>query len=343
MTQKTTIDERFLAFPDLVEARSRAEKAIVAYEKAGGSVRHTNNNYGPYRLCVNVKDREMRNCAPEIRKEKAQEFYDMQVRDFWELDFDGDWICSDRCVHEFPKFFSEGRCGGYFVFDGHESKRAGPAFSEWKRRSAWRGGGSEPTPNPTIDTVLTSFDDVVDPFRWIEDVQDFGDDDEKRQAWIKEDVENLTAVYIQMAEVFESAKEWVEVVLGQMKHRGENYEGKNIYELEMLAENWMFDFFDFTTVHVEIDKDVCVVSWPQYARQFMDCGDWVECTPETEGAVEWRTPKNTPPGTKVWKKFVPCTAKTFSLKMDREQLAEILNEDMAEAVKAIREHILRSK
>lgn len=343
MTQKTKIDERFLAFPELVEARSRAERAIAAYEEAGGSVRCTNNSYGPYHLCVNVKDREMRNCAPEIREDKAQEFYDMQVRDFWELDFDGDGICSDRCVHEFPKFFSEGRCGGYFVFDGYESKRAGPAFSEWKRQSAWRGGGSEPTPNPTIDTVLTSFDDVVDPFRWIEDVQDFGDDDEKRQAWIKEDVENLTAVYIQMAEVFESAKEWVEVVLGQMKHRGENYEGKNIYELEMLAENEMFEFFDFTTVHVEIDEDVCTVSWPQHARQFMDHGDWVECTPETEGAVEWGTPENTPPGTKVFKKFVPHAAKTFSLKMDREQLAEILNEDMAEAVKAIRKRALRSK
>lgn len=342
MTQKTKIDERFLQFPDLVEARNRAENALIAYEKAGGSVRCCNNGYGPYHLCVNVKDRKMRKCTPEIREDHEQEFYDMQARDFWEFDFDGDCIAPEHCVHQFPEFFSEGRNSGYFVFDGLESKRGGPAFSAYNQKSNWHGGSQEPTPEGTLDTALAAFDDTVDPFSWIEDVRDFGDDEKKRKAFIEEDVANLTQAYINMAEVFESAKEWVEVVLATMEYRGENYEGKHKEELDRLADNEMFSFFDFTSVHVEIDGEECTVSWPQHARQFKDCGKWVECKPEDEGAQEWGTPESKPPGTKVFKKFVPAPASVFSIKMDREQLAEILNEDMAAAVKTIRSRALKS-
>lgn len=334
MAEQKKIHPNFLKHPDLVEQRDRALNAIIEYDKVG-SVRCTNRSYGPWQLCVDVKDRKMRNCAPEIREDKKQEFYDNQVRDFWELDFDGDGIAPDKCVHQFPEFFSEGRSGGYFVFDGTESKRAGPAFSEFNRKGSWYGGTQEPTDDGTLESALCAFDDTIDPYRWIEDVQEF-DNEEKRKAWIEEDVANVTAVYSHMADVFESATEWAKVVLAQMEYRGDNYEGKNFYELDMMLENEMFDFFDFTSVHVEIEGEECTVSWPQHARQFKDKGDWVECTKETEGASEWRD------GT-YHKWITPVDPICLSVKMSRDQLVKVLSEELYASVKAIRKLALTGK
>lgn len=327
MAEQKKIHPNFLKYPDLVEQRDRALKALMEYDKVG-SVRCTNRSYGPWQLCVDVKDRKTRKCAPEIRESKEQEFYDSQVRDFWELDFDGDLVAPDTCKYEFPEFFSEGRSGGYFVFDGIESKRAGPALSEFKRHGTWSGGSREPLPDGDLESALCAFDDTIDPYRWIEDVQDFGDDEEKRKAWIQEDVDKLTSVYGYMADVFESATEWAKVVLSQMEWRGDNYEGRNYYELDSLLENEMFDFFDFSEVHVEIKDDECTVSWPQHTRQFKDRGDWVECSKDDEEAKEWRD------GTH--RKFVLSGPCCLSTKMSKDQLVELLNEELYASVKAIR-------
>lgn len=331
MAESKKIHPNFLKYPELVEQRDRAMKALVEYDKVG-AVRCTNRSYGPYQLCVVVKDRKMRNCAPEIREDKAQEFYDNQVRDFWELDFDGDGIAPDHCVHKFPKFFSEGRMSGYFVFDGYESKRGGPALNEFNRKGSWYGGTQEPTEDGDLESALCAFDDTIDPYRWIEDEREF-DSEEKRKAWIQEDVDNVTAVYSSMADVFESATEWAKVVLAVMEHRGDNYEGTNYYELDMMLENEMFDFFDFTNVHIEIEGDDCTVSWPQHTRQFKDKGDWVECSPETEGAHKWHD------GTH--KKWVQAPPSCLSVKMTRDQLAEVLNEALYASVKTIRKLALK--
>lgn len=332
---QTNIHPKFLEYPELVKARERAENAIIAYGKAGGGTRCTNRGYGPWYLCVNVKVHENVNCAPEIREDKQQQWYDRQQSDFWEFDFDADCIVREECKLPFPKFFSEGRSGGYFVFDGTDSKRAAPAFNAYNQRASNYGGsGQEPRPEGNIDIALTQFDDVIDPYRWIEDVQDFGDDEEKRKAWVQEDVDNVTAVFDAMADVFEAAKEWVEAVLDIKKYRLNCYSGKEYYALNSLAENQEYDFFDFTAVEVKINGDECEVSWPQHKRQFIDCGNWEECEKDAEGAREWHD------GT--YKKFVPEEASVFSLKMTRDELVEHLNEELYDAVQAIRKRVLKS-
>lgn len=338
---KTEIHPKFLEYPELVEARERAENAIIEYDKHG-DVRCTNRSYGPYQLCVNVKVRRYPlHAAPEIKADMHERWYDMQAEDFWNLDFDGDCIAPESCVHEFPKFFSEGRSSGYFVFDGLESKRGGPAFSAYKQQANNYGGsGQTPRPEGNIDIALSNFDDVVDPFTWIEENCEFNDD-KSRKAHVQEDVDGVTAAYIEMAEVFESAAEWAKVVKSQMEYRLDCYEGKDYYALESLADGEMYDFFDFTNVTVKIEGDECVVSWPQHARQFKDSGEWVDCEEGDEGAREWGTADKKPPGTKVWKKFVPSGPKCFELKMTRDELAEQLNEELHDAVNAIRKRVLK--
>lgn len=325
MTNK--IHENFLQFPDLVEARNRAENALIEYDKIG-DVRCTNRGYGPFHLCVNVKVRRYPlHCAPEIREDMQERFYDMQVHDFWNFDFDGDCIAPDHCKYEFPKFFSEGRSGGYFCFDSSESKRGGTAIRAFKENDG------------TVDTALSGWDDVVDPFRWITDVRDFGDDEKKRDEWIKEDVENVTNAYTEMAEFFESAIEWVKVVQACMEYRLDVYEGKSWEGLEHLEANQMFEFFDYSACMVEVMGDDISVYWPQHARVWKDRGEWVVCDKDDPDAIGWQVPEGEPA---VWKKFVPGAAQPYRLDMKRDDLVEQFNEDLAEAVKAIRKRAIKS-
>ena len=333
MPQQTKIHDNFLKYPELVEARERAENAIIAFDKVG-DVRCTNRGYGPYHLCVNVKVNEYPlDCAPEIREDMEERWYDHQLEYFWHIDFDGDCIAPDNCNHEFPKFFGDGRNGGYFCFDGVESKRGGPAFRAYKQESNWHGGSQEPTPEGNIDIALTQYDDVVDPFEWAPDTDD--------KEVLEEYVQPLIEAYTEMAEVFESATMWAEVVQSQKEYRLRCYTGKEHYALESLADSEMYEFFDFNNCTIVTDGDKTTVSWPQHKRQFKDVGNWVECAEGDEGALEHGTSDKKPPGTNIYKKFVQGEPKVLSFTMPRDELLEQLNEDLADAVRAIRKRALK--
>jgi hypothetical protein len=335
MTERTKIHEKFLEYPELVEARERAENAIIAFDKLGAT-RCTNRSYGPWHLCVNVKVREYPlNCAPEIRESMSERWYDYQQDDFWNLDFDGDCIVREECPLPFPKFFSDGRSGGYFVFDGNDSKRAAPALNAYNQQASNYGGsGQTPRPEGNIDIALSQFDDVVDPFKWITEVRDFEGDEEKEKAWVQEDVDGVTAAYAEMAEVFEAATEWAQSVLDIKKYRLSVFTGKEYEALNSLADQEQYDFFDFEHCTIVTDGDETTVSWPQHARQFQDCGKWETCEKDDEGAREWHD------GT--FKKFIPDEPKVFSFTMPRDSLIEQLNEELHDAVAAIRKRALKS-
>ena len=331
---KTEIHPKFLEYPELVAARERAENALIEFDKLG-DIRHTNRGYGPIHLCVNVKVRRYPlDGPPEIKESMHERWYDMQVDDFWNMDFDGDCIVPEECTYQFPKFFSEGRSGGYFCFDSPESKRGGAALYAYKQQANNYGGTQEPRPEGTLDLAISQWDDVIDVFRWIEDEMDFGDDEEKRKSWVQEDVDNVTHAYDEMGEFFESATEWAKAVKSIMDYRLDCYEGKDHYALTVLSENEMYDFFDFSSVNIQIEGDDATVSWPQHKRQFKDTGSWEECKKGVEGAQAW--------GEKgVFKKFVQKGESAFTIEMDKDQLIECLNEDLADAVSAIRKRALK--
>lgn len=338
MTERTKIHDKFLEYPELVEARERAENAIIEFDKLGDT-RHTNRGYGPIHLCVNVKVRRYPlDGPPEIKESMHERWYDMQVDDFWNMDFDGDCIVPEECTYQFPKFFSEGRSGGYFCFDSPESKRGGAALYAYNQQSNWHGGSQEPTPEGTLDTAVCAWDDVIDPFRWIEEERDFGGDLAQAIVWVKEDVDAVTAAYDEMGEFFESATEWAKAVKSQMNYRLDCYEGKDHYALDYLAESEMYEFFDFNNCTIVTEDDDTTVSWPQHKRQFKDVGNWVECAEGDEDALEFQVGKDKP---RLFNKFVKGEAKALSFTMPRDELLEQLNEDLANAVRAIRKRALK--
>jgi len=151
--------------------------------------------------------------------------------------------------------------------------------------------------------------------------------------WVKEDVDAVTAAYAEMGEFFESATEWAKAVKSIMDYRLDCYEGKDHYAMTVLAENEMYDFFDFTSVNIQIEGDDATVSWPQHKRIWKDVGKWEECKEDDEGAQAW--------GQDVFKRFVKGEAEAFTIEMDKDQLIECLNEDLADAVSAIRKRALK--
>jgi len=295
------------------DERERAEKALTAYDEAGGQFYVERG--GVPNLCVNVKVYENIDAPPEFKddEEKFNMVCEWERDDFWNSDLENERVSSGG-EHPFPKTFSAGRSGGYVIFDGHTD--AGKAYRAW-------------VTGDTDDAVM-EWDSTVD---LTEPTQD-------------SDI--LLDAYDDMAKLFESATNWVEFVNACKEDRIKNVRGERLDWLQLHIDNERYEFFDYDNCTITADDGEYTISWPQHRREFDDAGDWVDCDENDEGAMVFMMsipPVEMAPGvfspgvgpvqSAGFHKWVPAGPVTFGFTVNRETLVEILAPEIVSARSAL--------